>query len=373
MTHTKLLLSVAAASVLALNGCGGGGGSTTSTSTTTVPFERPADCTSYTTPAGDTLAGDITTCTQLTNDRTWIIDGLVAVKGTTLKIDAGTTLAGVEGTGAATSYMVVDHDAKILAEGTANQPIIFTSKIAADGGAAAVGQWGGLTIIGNAANPQVGPYEVNSAFVAGDTDMADNSGILTYVEILNSGITMEQDKEINGLSLVGVGSGTTIDHITVNKSDDDCVETWGGTVNMSNIDVSECTDDHFDIDDGYAGTVSNLTITQTSGNAGIEQSGETVATFDGLTITQNVSAKEGGIYFKKAGIGGHFINATIIDNSVDGYGAIHSVETADIANTSFTNVTLTGNGADDYFTGDAASSAIELEAIFDADNSNVKN
>jgi hypothetical protein len=369
MTQTKLLLSVAAASVLALNGCGGGGSTSTSTPTASV-FERPADCTSYTTPAGNELAGDITTCTQLTSDRTWIIDGLVAVKGTTLKIDAGTTLAGREGTGAATSYMVIDRDAKILAEGTANQPIVFTSEIVELGGAAAVGQWGGLTIIGNAANTQVGPYEVNSDFVPGDTDLADNSGILTYVEILNSGITMAQDKEINGVSLVGVGSGTTIDHITVNKSDDDCVEAWGGSVDMSNVDISECTDDHFDIDDGYEGTVTNLTITQTTGNAAIEQSGETVATFDEFTITQTTSAKEGGIFFKKAGIGGHFSNGTVIDSSVDGYGAIHSVETADTANTSFTNVTLTGNAGDDYFTGD---SAVALDAVFTAGTGNTKN
>ena len=161
-----------------------------------------------------------------------------------------------------------------MAQGTAAQPIIFTSEIAANGGTAAVGQWGGLTIIGNAGNAQVGPYEVNSEFVPGTSDMADNSGVLTYVQILNSGITMAQDKEINGLSLVGVGSGTTIQNITVVKSDDDCVEAWGGTVNMSNITVSECTDDHFDIDDGYSGTVTNLVINQTTGNAAMEMSGE---------------------------------------------------------------------------------------------------
>lgn len=356
MTNTKLLLSVAAASVLALNGCGGGSSSTSNNNNNS---SNTAECTSYTVPAGNELAGDITTCTQLTADRTWIIDGLVAVKGTTLKIDAGTTLAGREGTGAATSYMVVDKGAKIMAEGTAAQPIIFTSEIAANGGASAVGQWGGLTLIGNAGNAQVGAYEVNSEFVPGTSDMADNSGVLTYVQILNSGITMAQDKEINGLSLVGVGSGTTIQNITVVKSDDDCVEAWGGTVNMSNITVSECTDDHFDIDDGYSGTVTNLVINQSSGNAAMEMSGDTAATFNGFTITQNASAKEGGIYFKNAGIGGHFNNGTVNDNSADGFGAIHSKNTADIANTSFTNVTLNGNNADDLFTGD---SAADLEA-----------
>ncbi|MDQ7047317.1 MAG: hypothetical protein Q9M39_06745 [Sulfurovum sp.] len=129
--------------------------------------------------------------------------------------------------------------------------------------------------------------------------MADSSGILKHVKILNSGITMAEDKEINGLSLVGVGSGTTIEDLTVDYSDDDCVEAWGGTVNLTNVTVSHCTDDHFDIDDGYSGTVKNLVINQTGGNAGIEMSGHTVATFDGLTITQDLSNKEGGIFLKK--------------------------------------------------------------------------
>jgi len=365
MTKTKILLSVATASVLALNGCGGGSSSSTGGKTT--QDIRPADCTSYTTPAGNELAGDITTCTYLTNDRTWIINGLVAVKGTTLKIQEGTTLAGRDGTADATSYLVVDRDAKILAEGTQAEPIVFTSEIVTNGGVAAEGQWGGVTIIGNAANSQVGAYEANTDFVPGDTDLGDNSGVLTYVEILNSGITMAPEQEINGLSLVGVGSGTTIDHITVNKSDDDCIEAWGGTVNMSNITVSECTDDQFDIDDGYAGTVTNLVINQTTGNAGIEQSGDTYATFNGFTITQNSSAKEGGIYFKKAGIGGHFMNGTVTDNSDEGFGAIHSSETADIANTSFNNVLLTGSSSDDRFTGD---SAAELQDLFDSVGTN---
>jgi len=179
--------------------------------------------------------------------------------------------------------MIIDKGAKILAEGTATDPITFTSEIAANGGIAAWGQWGGLTIIGKAGNTQVTPYEVDSSFVPDSTDMADSSGVLTHVKILNSGITMSQDKEINGLSLVAVGSGTKIEDITVDLSDDDGVEIWGGTVNLKNISISRCSDDHFDIDDGYSGTVTNLTITQTTGNAGIEMSGTTAATFDGFT------------------------------------------------------------------------------------------
>jgi len=371
MKTSNILLSLLAVSALTLTGCGSDGSSTPASGGNTPASggNTSSACTTYTVPSSTTLSGDITSCTKLTADKTWIMDGLVAVKDTTLKIEAGTTIAGKDGTGDNTSYMIIDKGAKILAEGTAAKPIIFTSKIAADGGAAAWGQWGGLTIIGKAGNPQVQPYEVDSSFTPASTDMEDSSGVLTHVKILNSGITMETDKEINGLSLVAVGSGTKIEDITVELSDDDGIEIWGGTVNLTNVTISKCSDDHFDIDDGYSGTVKNLTITQTTGNAGIEMSGTTAATFDGFTITQNHSNKEGGIYFKKDGIGGHFKNGTVTDNSADGYGAIHSKGTATIDTVSFENVTLAGSSGDDKFTGDSASA---LEAKFDAGTGNTK-
>ncbi len=361
---TKIALSIAA--IASLNACGGGSSSDTTTPTEPTTPIAPA----CTTPSTTVLAGDLTGCTLLTADKTWELDGLVVVtSGAELQIQAGTTIKGHDGTGDATSYLIVDKGAKIMAEGTVDKPIVFTSL--AD--TKAVGLWGGVTIIGNAGNDQVNAYEVNSEFVAGATDMADNSGVLKYVKILNSGITMEQDKEINGLSLVGVGSGTVIDNITVDFSDDDGVEAWGGTVNMSNITISNCTDDHFDIDDGYSGTVTNLKITQTSGNAAMEMSGTTLATFDGLTIVQNTSGKEGVVFFKGAGIGAKISNATITDNvtSDTAAGAIHSDNVdADVANTSFTNVTLNGTSTEPRFTGDSAAA---LEAKFDAGTDNVKN
>jgi hypothetical protein len=175
---------------------------------------------------------------------------------------------------------------------------------------------------------------------------------------------MEENKEINGISFVGVGSGTTVDNIVVEKSDDDCIELWGGTVNLSNIYLAECTDDHFDIDDGYSGTVSNLTIKQTNGNAAMEMSGTTAATFKGLEITVDASAKEGGIFFKGNGIGGRFENATITYNIVpNGFGAIHSDGQFDSANTSFVNTTLAGTNTTQKITG---TSAAGIETIFNA-------
>ena len=310
----------------------------------------------------EVLAGEITSSMTLTADKNWILNGLVVVKSPAiLTIEAGTTIAGLDGVGAATSYMIVEAGAKIMADGTAAAPITFTStKTLIDGEAPAVGQWGGLTILGNAGNTQVDPYEVNALYEAGRTNLADNSGILRYVKILNSGITKETDKEINGLSLVGVGSGTVIDNITVDLSDDDGIELWGGTVNLSNITITRCTDDYFDIDDGYAGTVTNLDIVTSTGNAAIEMSGTTAATFDGFSIVQNGSAGEGGIYFKKDGTGGHFLNGTVTDNVDDANGAINSKsdggvnDTVDNANISFTNVTLNGTTTGAKFTGTSA-------------------
>ena len=104
----------------------------------------------------------------------------------------------------------------------------------------------------------------------------------------------------SALGSSGVGSGTVVEDITVDYSDDDGIEIWGGTVNLTNVTISNCTDDYFDIDDGYNGTVKNLVINTTTGNAGIEMSGATSATFDGFTITTgDTQAKEGGIFFKK--------------------------------------------------------------------------
>jgi len=334
------------------------------------PEPEPAPVEECTTPSAVTLAGNLTGCTLLTADKTWELDGLVVVTtGAELRIEAGTTIVGYDGTGDATSYLVVDKGAKIMAEGTADQPIIFTSL---DTSLQAVGQWGGVTIIGNAGNDQVQPYEVNTRFEAGRTDMADNSGVLQHVKVLNSGITMAEDKEINGLSFVGVGSGTIVEDITVDYSDDDGIEIWGGTVNLTNVTITNCTDDYFDIDDGYSGTVKNLVINTTTGNAGIEMSGTTDATFDGFTITTGATqAKEGGIYFKKDGIGGHFKNGTVIHNGgqVTADGAIHSAGLATISTVSFENVTLTSPDQN-YFTGD---SAVALEGVFTSGTGNTEN
>lgn len=377
MKYSNLLLAALTATALTFTACGGGG-------TTTTPVEKTdaekkaeaiaaARAAAFVTPASTTLSGDIASNTKLTADQTWLLDGLVVVKDyATLEIEAGTKIVAAAGDGDNTSYLIVDKDSKIMAEGTAAAPITFTSEDETAG----AGKWGGVTIIGNAGNSQVKAYEANTDFEASDSNLADDSGVLSYVTILNSGITMETDKEINGLSLVGVGSGTTIEHITVTDSDDDCIEAWGGTVNMTDLTLSGCTDDFFDIDDGYSGIVDGLKISSNgTGNAGIEQSGTTAATFKNFEINVTANNKEGGIYFKKSGIGGHFENGTVTMAAGTVGGAIFSEADADIANTSFKNVTLTSADMQ-YFvdkTDAATDSADELKEKFEADATNVQN
>jgi len=320
------------------------------------------------------LAGNISADMTLTKDTLWQLDGQVVVMpGVTITIEPGTVIAGLPGTADNASWMLVDAGAKIIADGTADEPIIFTSQQRVDYPTSEEsGQWGGLTIIGNAGNSQVQPYEVDANFVAGMGVLTDNSGILRHVKILNSGAAPTQDQEINGLSMVGVGSGTVVENITVDYSSDDGIELWGGTVNLTNVTITNCEDDYFDIDDGYAGTVKNLVINTTIGKAAIEMTGDTYATFDGFTITTGEDQeKEGGIYFKEAGVGGHFKNGTIIHNGgqITADGAIHSKGVADIANVSFENVAITSPDAL-YFTGD---SAVALEGVFTTGSGNTTN
>ena len=374
MTNTKLLLSVAAASVLALNGCGGGGGSSTSTSTpqpepTIVPVEGQSvtggttptvatgastngECTQGTNYASvvingqsvDVISGTITQDVTLTTGNVYLLQGKVEVtNNATLTIQPGVTIAGAPGTGSNTSYLLINNDGLLIAEGSAGNPICFTSQTAQEGGVAKEGQWGGVTLIGTeVGNDELKGYEIDESYVAGAG--INNASIMTHVKVLNSGITMSEDKEINGLSMVGVTGGTFSD-ITVENSDDDCIEMWGGSANLTNITIRNCTDDQFDIDDQYAGTVTNMLINQVSGNAAMEMSGTTHATFDGLTINVATSAKEGGIFFKKDGIGGNFNNLTLNYNvpATNTYGAIYSSGAVDSDNISFSNFEINAN------------------------------
>src|SRR5690606_31476683 len=229
----------------------------------------------------------------LTADETWtaeniyVMEGKVVVgDGATLTIEAGTIIKGAEGQETTASALVVDQGGKLMAEGTAEKPIIFTSVL--DGieqgqttgtlDITSTGLWGGVIVLGKAPISVNGDLETDqiegipadeSYGQYGGTDPADNSGVIKYISIRHGGITIGQDNEINGLTLGGVGNGTVIENVEVIANQDDGIEWFGGTVNVTNALVWAQGDDGFDADQSWSGTLSNgiVIMSDESGSA----------------------------------------------------------------------------------------------------------
>lgn len=270
------------AATLALYGCGGSssGGDTA----TTTPA---AEGTAAYVAANMELKGDFSEDVTLVAGNTYSIDGAVNfLDGTSLTIPAGTTLYGETGS----SYLAINRGAQIFAEGTATDPIVFTSAqdIAGTATTADQGQWGGLTILGKSTNNKgERTYEAGTQLygpVAGVAVPDDNSGVLSYVAIKYSGFEVEVDKELNGLSLGSVGSGTQISNIAIIGSADDAIEFWGGTVSVDGLYLYNAGDDTIDTDQGYTGTISNVFAEQ---NVVSDEVGSRVIEADGFDATES--------------------------------------------------------------------------------------
>ncbi|NCB06687.1 MAG: hypothetical protein EOM73_00820 [Bacteroidia bacterium] len=199
-----------------------------------------------------------------TKDKQYVLEGFVFVNdGQTLTIEPGTVVRFKSGKGENASALIVARGGKIIAEGTAKDPIIFTAED--DDLILSVpknerGLWGGLIILGNAPiNLQDGEASIDgipyaeSRGIYGGADENDNSGILKYVSIRHGGTNIGDGNEINGLTLGGVGRNTEIDYVEIISNEDDGVEIFGGTVNLNHIVVSGCGDDAFDYDLGWSG------------------------------------------------------------------------------------------------------------------------
>jgi len=217
-----------------------------------------------------TLQGRINADTVLRKKNSYILKGLVYMVGNhTMTIEPGTVIKG-SFSGADVAALVITRGSKIVAPGTASEPIIFTS--AAPNPQS--GDWGGIVICGKAPintsfNGTAGLFQVeggidnaNGDGLAGSGDAAvpaaisnDNSGTLSYVRIEYAGYAFQPDKEVNSLTLAGVGSGTTIDHVQVAYAKDDAFEWFGGTVNAKYLIAYKTQDDDFDTDNGYSGKV----------------------------------------------------------------------------------------------------------------------
>ncbi|MBI3138051.1 MAG: hypothetical protein HYZ15_05670 [Sphingobacteriales bacterium] len=217
-----------------------------------------------------TLQGRINADTVLHKKNTYILKGLVYMVGNhTMTIEAGTIIKG-SFSGSDVAALIITRGSKIVAPGTASEPIIFTS--AAPNPQS--GDWGGIVICGKAPintsfNGTAGLFQVeggidnaNGDGLAGSGDAvvptaipADSSGVLQYLRIEYAGYAFQPDKEINSLTMAGVGSGTVIDHIQVVYAKDDAFEWFGGTVNCKYLITYKTQDDDFDTDNGYSGKV----------------------------------------------------------------------------------------------------------------------
>lgn len=232
------------------------------------------------------VSGEITSNTTWTNNNIYIISGWLYVRdGAALTIEPGTLIKGdFDSKGA----LIIERGAQLIADGTAEQPIVFTSQKAP--GERYYGDWGGVIICGRASINV--PENVGNGTAAGENIIEggvgsvyggganpnddDNSGILRYVRIEYGGIAFQPNSEINGLTCGGVGRGTTIDHVQVSFSGDDAFEFFGGTVNCTNLIAYRNWDDDFDTDFGYRGkiqwalSVRDPEVADVSGSNGFE-------------------------------------------------------------------------------------------------------
>jgi len=237
---------------------------------------------SITAPRIVSLTGDLDTDAVLRADVTYRLEHTTYVAaGATLTIEPGTTILGDVAT---RGTLVVRPGARIVAEGTRERPIVFTSSRAPEDRRA--GDWGGVLLLGRApTNAQDAQGRPSLGHVEGLTDRGgfggdrpdDDSGVLRWVRIEYGGVTIGPNNEINGLTLAGVGRGTRIDHVAVRHTTDDCFEFFGGTVDAHHLVCEAPGDDAFDFDLGYAGALQFLfafALPTDSGANGIEADGD---------------------------------------------------------------------------------------------------
>ena len=217
---------------------------------------------------GTQLLGDITEDATLLASVQYTLAGSVTVKdGVTLTIQPGTTIQARSGR--TDVFLAVERGGRLVAQGTATNPITFTS----DAAAPRAGDWGGIVIAGRArSNAGENVQSEVAGLLYGGNDDFDSSGILSYVIAEYTGAKINGDSEFNGISLFGVGSGTILNNIVISNGSDDGIEFFGGTVNATNIYCGNIGDDMFDWTEGYSGTITNA--------FGVRNNGFTVASDD---------------------------------------------------------------------------------------------
>lgn len=207
------------------------------------------------------LTGNIT----WTKNKIYKISGFVRVGGDTtettaagvatgtLTIEAGTVIIGERST---KGTLIIQRGSKIIANGTASEPIVFTSERGV--GEREAGDWGGLVICGKAKNNLPGgSAQLEGSYKGwhGGSDDADNSGSLKYVRVEYAGVPINPNQEINSFTFGSVGNGTTIEYLQASYGGDDSYEWFGGTVNAKYLVAYRGLDDDFDMDNGFRGFI----------------------------------------------------------------------------------------------------------------------
>lgn len=246
-----------------------------------------------------------------TKDNVYLLQGKVVVgDGCTLTIEAGTIIKAEDDPGTLASALIVAQGGKLMAEGTATEPIIMTSVTDQIQPGQIVSPnltefdnklWGGLIVLGRAPISAgdgddvsliegIPPGEAFGQY--GGSDANDNSGVIKYISVRHGGISIGADNEINGITFGGVGAGTVVENIEVVANLDDGVEWFGGTVNCRNVLVAYGEDDGLDIDQNYSGTISNavvITSGATAGDNAFEIDGPEGSLTDGFFTIENAT------------------------------------------------------------------------------------
>ncbi|MQP25226.1 hypothetical protein GFJ94_09125 [Flavobacterium sp. LMO8] len=291
----NLLLSALAIAVLTFTSCSRDEDSDGNNNSITI---NPANF------QGELLSGQSAT---LDPTQTYNLTGSFIVRaGATLTIPAGTR---IEATGGTSSYIAIAQDGLLYVNGTSTNPVVMTSGNAVQ----APSDWGGLVICGRANTNKGGSTGQTATSEVGDltyggTENTDSSGVIRYLRVEYTGAAFNGDKEFNGVSLFGVGSGTVFEYVQAYKSGDDGIEFFGGAVNAKYLIALHSEDDAVDFADGYSGTLENVFIKDVA-KAGVEGSNNgdngaatptTNATLKNFTIVKgSLAGSEHGIYLKE--------------------------------------------------------------------------
>ena len=273
------------------------------------------------------VSKNISADTEWKKDTIYVLTSRITVEsGATLTIDPGTVIKGKSGTGVNATALLIARGAKIIAEGTVDEPIIFTAEsdqiesgeiVSPNLPSNLNGLWGGLIVLGYApisaddASVQIEgiPVSDKNGLFGGDNE-EDNSGIIKYVSVRHGGANIGDANEINGITFGGVGSGTVVENIEVVANQDDGVEFFGGSVSVKNVLVWNNGDDALDTDMAWSGTVDNFVIINPGDEALELDGGE-------------------GLFNKEQ----TFVNGTVYAQQAEGLVDIDSTASGDVGNT----------------------------------------